>query len=317
MARARSGAPGARQAAFAGAVVVAAVAVGCTSVLGIDDLPGEADAAPGDATFADASGDASAPPDAGAGKDVGTDGPADTGVGSTPEADTGANNGGTVVSLDGCVLLLHMDEPTWSGAGSVKDSSGQGNDGTPEGTAGTTANGKFGRAALLDGNGWVDVPSSDSLDGPVTQLTYSAWIYPTGLTDGTASPGIISKRQGYAENVSYTLFLWTSNAAWVDLEAYRNNSVTLFTNGAWYHLAVVYDGTQTAAGAGETIYVNGALDSVHAAGPSLAANTQDVLIGNLPGGGNNFIGMIDEVAIWTRALSADEIKSLYLADGGL
>ena len=304
---------GVRRGAFVAAALAAIVAAGCKTVLGIGDLPGAADAALADAPFADAS----APPDAGAGKEGGTDGPAQGGEGAPPEGVDGADEGGSVVSLEDCVLLLHMDELTWSGNGSVMDSSGKGNDGTPEGTATTTANGKFGRAALLDGNGWVDVPSSLTLDGPVTQLTYSAWIYPTGLTDGTASPGILSKRQGYAENVDYTLFLWTSNEAWVDLQAFRSNSVTVFTNGAWYHVAVVYDGTQTAAGAGETIYVNGELDSVHAADPSLAANTQDVLIGNLPGGGNNFIGMIDEVAIWTRALSSGEIKSLYLADAGL
>jgi hypothetical protein len=307
-------------AACMGAALAASVAAGCGALLGIDDLPGDAgDAAPDHTS--DAPDDATGRMDGGmgGGTDGGMDAPMDgeAEAGDAGNSGDAASEGSPVVSLDGCVLLLHMDEPSWSGPGSVKDSSGQGNDGTPMGSAEPTPNGKFGRAALFDGNGWVDVPCSASLDGPMTQLTYSAWVYPTGLTDGTASPGIISKRQGYAEEVAFTLFLWTNNAAWVDLQAFRSNTNAVFSNNAWYHLVVVYDGSQATAGAGETIYVNGVVDSVHPADPVLATNMQDVLIGNLPGGGNLFVGMIDEVALWTRALSAAEIQSLYLADGGL
>jgi hypothetical protein len=313
-------------AAVAGvACATLAASTGCSAILGIDDLPGPApDAASGDATFADAppadaTRGADGAVDAGVGKGEASSasGDADANGGGDDAGDGGANEAGPVVSLDGCVLLLHMDESSWPATGSVKDSSGLGNDGTAVGTAVPTPGGKFGGAALLDGNGWIDVPSSVSLDGPMSALTYSAWIYPTGLTDGSESPGIISKRQGYGENVAFTLFLWVGNAAWVDLQGYRSSSDASFGNNAWYHVAVVYDGSQADAGLGETIYVNGVVDSVHPADPSLAVNTQDILVGNLPGGGNNFVGMIDEVTVWTRALDANEIKSLYLADGGL
>jgi hypothetical protein len=207
-----------------------------------------------------------------------------------------------------------MEEATWNGKGSVIDASGQGNNGTPSGTAATTASGKFGRAASFDGSGWIDVPDSASLH-VTNKLTYSAWIRPTGL-DGNRSPGVIAKRQAPGTNVAFTLFLWSNDEAWVDVQGTRFNSNAVFTNGTWYHLAVVYDG-DLAVGERVQLYVNGARDSVADTDPTLATNTQDVLIGNLPNGGDMFIGQIDEVAIWARALSGDEVAALYHASGPL
>jgi hypothetical protein len=238
-----------------------------------------------------------------------------TGTGGAP-ADGG-------VSLADCVLLLHMDEPSWSGAaGEVKDSSGKGNNGTAQGTANTAAGGKFGRAASLDGNGWVDVPNSTSLQ-PTTAVTYAAWIKPSGLTEppdpsqNALSPGIIAKRQSFGEEVAFTLFLWSGNTAFVDIQGtteglYRFNSTTVFTNGTWYHLAVVYDGTIPSV----ILYVDGQPE-LPAPGmtldTSIAESTADLLVGNLPGGGTTYAGLIDEVVVWNRALSAGEILSLYNA----
>ncbi len=234
---------------------------------------------------------------------------------SASAGSTSSSSSGGVLS--DCVLLLHMDEASWSGAGAVKDSSGLMNDGTPVGNATTTPSGKFGAAGLFDGTtSWVDVPDSASLHA-TTAITYAAWVYPTGLTDGTPAPGIISKRQAANVNVAFTMFIWTANQVWVDLPNARFNSSAVLSNGQWYHLAVVYDGTLADPNQRATLYVNGAFDMAHSAAPSIAANTEDVLIGNLPEGGDLFAGRIDEVAIWTRALGATEIAGLYAATGPL
>jgi len=240
-----------------------------------------------------------------------------------PSDASDASDAGPSVSLDGIVLLLHMDEPSWSGSGAVKDSSGQSNHGTAIGTATTTANGKFGRAGLFDGNttsgSWVTIPSTSSLQAS-TGLTYCAWIYPTGLVPGSgASPGIIAKRQAATVNVAFTLFLWqesqASIRAYVDVpdQSDRFWSSAGFMNDTWYHLCAVYDGTQADAGARALLYVNGMFDSAATnAGATIdPSNTQDLFIANLPNGGSLFVGMIDEVAIWKRALSAAEVSALY------
>ena len=232
-----------------------------------------------------------------------------TGGAGGPTGGTGGT-GGSI--FDGLALLLHMDEPTWADAGAVLDASGQGNHGTASGSALPTVGGKIGGAGLFDGNGWIVVPDSPTLHAG-QELTCAAWVQPTGLTDGTPSPGILSKRQAYAVNVAFTLFLWTDNQAFVDVEADRFHSDGVFANDQWYHVAFVYDGHE-AAPLRTRIYVDGVLDSVHAsASSSLAPNTEDIQVGGLPGGGEPFVGKLDEVAIWTRALSAAEIASVYEA----
>jgi hypothetical protein len=45
--------------------------------------------------------------------------------------------------------------------------------------------------------------------------------------------------------------------------------------------------------------------------------TSSLSVGDLPDGGGRFVGRIDEVAIWMRALSADEISALANATGPL
>jgi hypothetical protein len=152
-------------------------------------------------------------------------------------------------------------------------------------------------------------------------------VYPTGippLDSGlTPYPGIISKRTDYAVNVAFTLFIWKNDTpyfnAYFDLPD-RSYSEAGFDNQQWYHLAVVYDGTLPDPAQRARIYVNGAFDTLWALGAgnaTLDPSDASVQVGNLPGGGTAWIGMIDEVAIWNRALSAKEILALYQATGPL
>lgn len=232
-------------------------------------------------------------------------------------ADDSASDGGDGAIVanplrDGCKLLLHIEEPAWSGvAGEAIDSSGFGNHGTANGTATTTADGKFGRAGSFDGSGWVTVHDAPSLR-PTTAVTYAAWIYPTGL-DGVRSPGIIAKRTGFGMDTAFTMFIWINNQLYVDIESENNRfaSPTVFQNNQWYFVAVVFDGSLVAAQR-VRVYVNGGLDTAaNEDSTSIGAHPSDVSIGNLVGGGDTFIGRIDEATVWTRALSGGEIAALY------
>ena len=75
---------------------------------------------------------------------------------------------------------------------------------------------------------------------------------------------------------------------------------------AWTHVAVVYD-SQTM-----TLYVNGKPATVHQLpNPGPAAEFGGMIIGgHREGKGRNFDGFIDEVALWSRRLTADEIALL-------
>ena len=73
---------------------------------------------------------------------------------------------------------------------------------------------------------------------------------------------------------------------------------------AWTHLAVTYDGTNM------RIYVNGALArSVLRSGAVLQSNGVLHIGGNEVWGGEFFAGLIDEVRIYNRALTAGEIQT--------
>ena len=324
-------------------MVLAATVAACSTVIGLGDVPTPADSsvpgddgghdmvdapsvdAPHDSSVADTLSNTDSATGADGAIDVaspGSDGSSDAPAGDAPhEATTLPPDSGTAVSLTDCVLLMHMEEASWSGAGSVVDSSGTGNSGSPVGDATTTASGKFGRGALFSGTGYIDVPDSLSLH-PTGALTYAAWFYSTGFTSDSLYPGIISKRVDYANDVAFTMFLWTGNTLWGDLEGSRFNSSATFVNGQWYHVAIVYDGSIADSNSRASMYVNGTLDSVHPAGTALSSHASDLTIGFLPQGGRvdstaYFIGRIDEVAIWNRALSAGEIQSLASATGPL
>ena len=72
----------------------------------------------------------------------------------------------------------------------------------------------------------------------------------------------------------------------------------------------MFDGTLVESERGR-LSINGALDVTAPITETVVPNSPaPVRIGNLNGGGSIMEGRIDEVAIWTRALSADELAQL-------
>jgi hypothetical protein len=183
------------------------------------------------------------------------------------------------------------------------------------------APGYFGRAGSFDDrNGCVQIPDDPSLR-PTTQLTLAAWIFPTTLDP--ASNGIVGKRTNYMVDSSYTMFLWNDGGAdfylWADIGTDRFHGQWTFATNRWYHVAVVFDGGLP-AGQRVHLYVDGAVDGEFTESAEVVPQSPSPLyLGCLPlaGPAQEFAGEIDEVAIWTRALGADEILQLYLSPSPL
>ncbi len=192
------------------------------------------------------------------------------------------------------------------------------------GTAGAAANGYYGNGvahpwtgALVadpnDGgasfnNNWVSIPNLPALN-PNGPFTVECWAnkgtgsgYPLGVM---SSMSTTVNREGwliYDNGSSWTLRLGSS-AGYVSQPTGGSANV-----GEWYHLAGVYDGTNG------ILYVNGiAVDTQPLSSPYEPNPDWPTQIGaaNNPAFGRNFVGTVDEAAIYTNALSAAEILAHY------
>jgi hypothetical protein len=199
------------------------------------------------------------------------------------------------------VLALAFDE----GQGTTtKDSSQYGFKAAIEGPV--WADGKFGKALKFDG---VDdiVRIADA-----TQLrllkggTMMAWSYL--LEGGHATfPRLIHKSDITAGTGGYEILFdrAVGNAVRFCIggacESYPDMQLK---NGAWYHVAVTFDGKTMKA------YVNGSLVGEKAQ-PGAAIDTPNIalIIGNSFNAQRQYQGTIDEVRMWSRVLSASEIKA--------
>jgi len=197
------------------------------------------------------------------------------------------------------------------GSGEVaKDSSGNGNDG--EITNCQWVAGKIGKALKFNGeDAFVEVSHSEVL--VPDEFTIEAWINPAGLTPASTDPKILDRGpmilSKYGGNwKGYILLLeGGSGKPSIHIDTPENEIAAVAKEpvkvGTWYHIAGTYDGKKA------SIYVNGVLQN-----SAEAEITHDEGISLFIGkaswfDGGYFQGTIDEVKIYNRVLSADEIKA--------
>jgi hypothetical protein len=160
----------------------------------------------------------------------------------------------------------------------------------------------------------VQVPDSSSLDitGP---LTVDAWVLINRLNPqigkswpvvwkGTSSADITTP---YALGLLGNLNQMYGIVANGSSENLVTGTTTLQT-GTWYHVALVADGTFV------RLYVNGTLDGSVPQTVSPFVNTATLRVGGIAGSTVNiWDGKIDELEIFNRALSQNEIAEIYTA----
>ncbi|MCL5282667.1 MAG: LamG domain-containing protein, partial [Planctomycetes bacterium] len=183
------------------------------------------------------------------------------------------------------------------------DSSGNGLDGTLKGNP-KWVSGQLGGALDFDGSDdYVEIPD-DPLLAITTEITIAAW---TNMR-ATASDemAIVSKGGWAANDLPYEL---TETRGGVIFWQFYNDagrdscSPNSPPAGEWHHIAATYDG------ASFQCYVDGALAEEWAYAGKMPVNTAAVNIGRRSRGGTFFNGLIDDVAIYNRALTVDEIQS--------
>ena len=208
----------------------------------------------------------------------------------------------TISPAGGLVGQWNFDEGSGTTAA---DSSGLGNNATLAG-APTWVTGVHGTAIKLNGTtDWATIPDAASLDA-TTALTISAWVKPTKVaTQYLVKKAVSSTTDGYELGLSSAgkAFVRLNQASKAD--TYRVDSLTSYpTNGTWIHLAATYDGTTI------RLYVNGVLEGSVAGPTSIKTNNLALTLGAEPGGFRPFAGTLDDVRVYSTALTQAQITTL-------
>jgi len=229
------------------------------------------------------------------------------------------NNSQTNKITEGLVGIWSFDGPDMADL-TAFDRSGQGNNGTLTNGPKRTI-GKVGQALDFDGvNDWVSVPDNDNLsfDG---DFTVSLWMKLDQLAsdkgssflalDKGQSGGVPSWREYYiylddwgSPYNDVVVFMWY-NSGGANYNGYYGDEEGGISAGAWYHIVGVKDSSNI------NIYVNGLVGSGATPSGSGWNSDQTLGIGASWNGGDSFGGLIDEVRIYNRTLTPDEIKRLY------
>jgi len=201
------------------------------------------------------------------------------------------------VSLEDAVGVWLLNE----GSGDVAmDSSGNGNDGVLEGVE--WADGISGKGLSFDDIGSVEIASTGDLQLG-DQITLMAYFYAEALDDWHQ---LIAKDGEYllridppSEGGAMSTFM-NLDGGWEP-----RASASVAEMNTWTHFAAVYDGL----GSTLTVYVNGVfVGEVERIGNSNPGDAP-VTIGHW-NEGNNFVGTIDEVAIFDVALAEEDILNI-------
>lgn len=207
---------------------------------------------------------------------------------------------------DGLVAYLRFDE----GVGATAtDSSGNGNTGIlVNGPTWTT--GKTGQAAQFDGiDDYVSVPFI--LNPSTANFTAAAWVYATG-EDTTRTENIILVQEdgtgiGRAWLARTASTASTPNKLFTFLGGTALVSTSNLTLNNWYHVVVTVNGAET------KLYLNGTQEAWATTTQNNADGTMRVASHKTGVSGEKWQGRIDEVRIYSRALSASEVQALYYA----
>ena len=216
---------------------------------------------------------------------------------------------------DGLVAYYPFD-------GNAKDESGNGNDGKVEGALLVSDRGELGnRYYFFDGRGCIRIPDNKSLRPK--HITLSAFVMTHKLGVNSPILGKAERTDGsvFPKGEQYQLYLNTSlrpqfeikrnsggrpAIGWQTVYAPLN---AVLKEGYWHMLTATWDGQVM------VMYLNG--EKISENPNAIKGEIDDVSGGELLIGsgwnakGDTFRGHIDDVRIYNRALSAEEVKALY------
>lgn len=197
----------------------------------------------------------------------------------------------------------------WKFDENANDSSGNGNDGTIEGDP-EWVDGKINGALEFDGDDYVNCGNGDSLQIQ-DQITIAFWFQVEAFQntwEGFLAKGDDSYRASRGGGNGNATHMGISGTTAGGGNGYFNGTVTV-TDGQWHHYTGWFDGENA------RIYIDGELDTEVDATGQINISSFELYIGeNSQQQGRFFHGLLDDVQIYNRALTEEEIAQVM--EGG-
>ncbi|MBU1015415.1 prepilin-type N-terminal cleavage/methylation domain-containing protein [Patescibacteria group bacterium] len=179
--------------------------------------------------------------------------------------------------------------------GTARDVSGNGRDGTVVGATFLAGLPELGDALQFGGDGdrvtVVNHPSLNNLD----ELTISLWFNAAGAMGGSF---LINKDGNNG---------WYTQDKCIYVGGANKGCFGVITLGEWYHIVFTYNGSSI------SVYKNSVKMDERAHSGVLPSASNILSFGASPTGSYPFNGMMDEVGIYSRALTTAQVRQLYFA----
>jgi len=214
----------------------------------------------------------------------------------------------TEVIPDGSTtLLMHMNK-------NVNDSSGNGNNGAITGNVNCSVSGKFNQGCGFDGDG-DGITTPGDLIGGLNQVTISVWARASTLVGlandkylASSGSNVLYFRLGTSGGNAGKVYFYLYNNSGITFEAQSNTNL-MDTN--WHHYVGVLNGSTV------LLYVDGEEQNVKANfNGKIQTTASSFIVGLYASGLRSWNGTIDEVVVYNRSLTLQEIQQLYSNGGG-
>src|SRR3989344_233998 len=215
-------------------------------------------------------------------------------------------SGGEIVPDVNTIALWHLN-------GDAQDSAGT-NTGTLMDNTICSVQGKFNQGCQFDGTGdYINIGDANLVEN-LNEFSVCVWVK-NDLTDSAGvDRGVIGQSGSGAD--SFDLF-WESTEKFgfnvkgpQDSSHVVSSNVAIIDNG-WHHLVGVYDGSNV------LLYIDSVLQTEQSAFlADVQSSTNPIRIGQRGSSSFGWQGVIDEVAIFDKALTQSEVSELFAAGGG-
>jgi hypothetical protein len=199
----------------------------------------------------------------------------------------------------------------WPFNGNANDESGNGNNGTVNGATQTSDRfGNINSAYNFDGiANYIFVPFNSNLNS--SSVSISGWLNANQLGGVRGLVSRWNQANNPCSNYSTSIDNLTNNltgacSIYQNTVLYSNSSIS--TN-LWYHFSYVHNQSL-----GGKVYINGVLLASNLLSGSICVSGNDLYFGaqkNISSIWRFFDGKLDDIGIWNRALTQQEITDLY------